>query len=175
MEGERGVNIFIGLDAVNRMPSAIVASRPFFSPSRSPWISAWCAQVTVVPEHSRISVLSSGKPNGSMTSMPLGGQRAADRASTAVREKRRAEKRPEPGDEEHHFRRDEQDHPVAQVKLDDRGVIARIAFADHVAPPAEHRRRTPTRPSQRRRTCRRGCRASTSRRRRSAPAPRSGR
>ena len=52
----------------------MVHHRPFFSPSRSPWISAWCAQVTVVPEQSRMKVLSSGKPNGSSTSMPLGGQ-----------------------------------------------------------------------------------------------------
>ena len=56
------------------MPSAIVSHSPFFSPSRSPWISAWCAQVTVQPEQSRISVLSSGKPNGSSTCMPCGGQ-----------------------------------------------------------------------------------------------------
>ena len=51
----------------------IVAQRPFFRPSRSPWISAWCAQVIVVPEQSRISVLSSGSEKGSMTSIPLGG------------------------------------------------------------------------------------------------------
>ena len=51
------------------------------SPWRSPWISEWWAQVTVVPEHSRIIVLSSGKPQGLSTSMPLGGQCAADRST----------------------------------------------------------------------------------------------
>src|SRR6476469_10523853 len=59
---------------VNSRPSAMVQARPFLSPSRSPWISEWCAQVTVVPEHSRIRVLSSGKPHGLSTSIPLGGQ-----------------------------------------------------------------------------------------------------
>ena len=39
---------------VNGRPSRIVSHRPDFSPSRSPWISEWCAQVTVVPEQSRI-------------------------------------------------------------------------------------------------------------------------
>src|SRR3546814_4991141 len=51
----------------------IVSHRPFFRPSRSPWISEWCAQVIVVPEQSRISVLSKGSENASMTSMPFGG------------------------------------------------------------------------------------------------------
>src|SRR5437762_8417240 len=34
---------------------------------------AWCAQVTVVPEVSRISVLSSGKCHGSSVTIPDGG------------------------------------------------------------------------------------------------------
>src|SRR3954470_6272097 len=55
-------------------PSRIVHHRPLISPLRSPWISEWCAQVTVVPEQSRIRVLSKGKPNGFSTSMPFGGQ-----------------------------------------------------------------------------------------------------
>jgi hypothetical protein len=38
------------------------------------WRSAWCAQVTVVPEVSRISVFSSGKCHGLNTSVPSGGQ-----------------------------------------------------------------------------------------------------
>src|SRR3954471_19580333 len=59
---------------VNSMPSRIVMMRPLTRPLRSPWISEWCAQVTVVPEQSRMSVLRSGKPNGFSTSMPLGGQ-----------------------------------------------------------------------------------------------------
>ncbi len=59
---------------VNSRPRPIVAHRPLISPSRSPWMRAWCAQVTVVPEQSRIRVLSRGRPNGSITAMPLGGQ-----------------------------------------------------------------------------------------------------
>ncbi len=47
---------------------------PQISPRRSSCSSAWCAQVTVVPEVSRISVLSSGRCQGSNTSMPCGGQ-----------------------------------------------------------------------------------------------------
>src|SRR5579884_1051485 len=63
-------------------PSRIVHHRPSFSPCRSPWISEWCAQVTVVPEHRRIRVLSSGKPHGFITSTPLGGH-CPPTASTA--------------------------------------------------------------------------------------------
>src|SRR3546814_19232998 len=50
-----------------------VSVSPFFSPSRSPWIRAWCAQVTVVPEQSRISVLSNGSSTAFITSMPFEG------------------------------------------------------------------------------------------------------
>ncbi len=46
---------------------------------------------------------------------------------------------PEPGDEEHHLGGDEQDHPVAVGNLHHAGVIAGLRFADHVAPPADHR------------------------------------
>ena len=46
---------------------------------------------------------------------------------------------PEPGDEEHHFRGDEQQHAVAQMQLHHRGVVAQHdGFLDHVAPPAGH-------------------------------------
>jgi len=45
---------------------------------------------------------------------------------------------PEPGHEEHHFRRDEEDHPVAQVDIDDGRVVALLAFLDDIAPPADH-------------------------------------
>src|SRR6185437_2923702 len=55
-------------------PSRIVRIRPYFRPLRSFSSSAWCAQVTVVPEVSRISVLSSGRCQGSNASIPLGGQ-----------------------------------------------------------------------------------------------------
>src|SRR3954462_12760454 len=59
---------------VNSRPRRIVHHRPLMRPLRSLWISEWCAQVTVVPEQSRIKVLRSGNPNGFSTSMPLGGQ-----------------------------------------------------------------------------------------------------
>ena len=39
----------------------VVQIRPPFRPLRSSCSSAWCAHVTVVPEVSRISVLSSGR------------------------------------------------------------------------------------------------------------------
>ena len=55
-------------------PSSTVSVRPWISPLRSPSISEWCAQVTVVPESSRISVLRNGNSNGSNGWMPLGGQ-----------------------------------------------------------------------------------------------------
>ena len=67
----------------------------------------------------------------------LGRPLPADR-STARREQRAVEERPEPGEEEHHLRGDEQDHPVAQVKLDDRRVIAGVRLADGVRPPVVH-------------------------------------
>src|SRR5438270_3290167 len=67
---------------VNRLPRMIVHHSPLIRPPRSLWISAWWAQVTVVPEQSRIRVLSRGKPNGFSTSMPLGGQ-TPPTASTA--------------------------------------------------------------------------------------------
>ena len=57
----------------------------------------------------------------------------------AVGGKARIEERPEPGDEEHHLRGDEQDHAVAQAELDDRGVEALVRFLDDVAPPDQHR------------------------------------
>src|SRR6202008_862510 len=55
-------------------PKRIVRIRPYFRPLRSFSSSAWCAQVTVVPEVRRIRVLSSGRCQGSKASMPLGGQ-----------------------------------------------------------------------------------------------------
>ena len=113
-------------------------------PLRSSWSSEWCAQVTVVPEVSRISVLSSGKCHGSKTSMPFGGQWPPVNCGLgdldgAVGREARIEEGPEPGDEEHHLRGDEQDHPVAQAELDDAGVEALVRFLDDVPPPDQHR------------------------------------
>ena len=138
-----GVGVFVGLDAGEEQPSTIVSARPQIRPWRSLWSSAWCAQVTVVPEVSRISVLSSGRCQGSKTSMPCGGQ--CPPVKSHARDLRRlageqagVEEGPEPGDEEHHLRGDEQDHAVAEVQLHDRRVVARVRFLDDVAPPDEH-------------------------------------
>ena len=54
-------------------------------------------------------------------------------------EQRGVEIGPEPGDEEHDLRGDEQDHPVAVGDLHDRRVMALIGrLARDVAPPADH-------------------------------------
>src|SRR5229473_3145691 len=56
------------------MPRMTVRARPWISPLRSFSSSAWCAQVTVVPEVSRISVLRKGISHGLKGWIPLGGQ-----------------------------------------------------------------------------------------------------
>ena len=77
--------------------------------------------------------------------MPFGGHtppRSSVRATCdgIGREQRGIEIGPEPGDEEHHLRGDEQDHPVAVGDLHHAGVVAlELGFADDVAPPADHR------------------------------------
>src|SRR3546814_3204270 len=58
------------------------------------------------------------------------------------REEREVEPRPEPADEEHHFGRDEQDHAVAQVQLDDRGVVAGVRFGKGALLASEDRKST---------------------------------
>ncbi len=55
-------------------------------------------------------------------------------------EQRKIKKRPEPAQEEHNFRGDEQNHAVTHVELNHRRVIARMRFTNHVAPPEKHRR-----------------------------------
>ena len=65
-----------------------------------------------------------------------GGQRRID---ADFMEDRVFEKDPEPGDKEHHFRRDEHDHAVAQADIHHRRVITAVGFLDHIAPPADHR------------------------------------
>jgi hypothetical protein len=52
------------------------------------------------------------------------------------------------GDEEHHFRSDEQDHAIAQVKLDHRRMVAGLALADDIGPPVEHRHADADEPEQ---------------------------
>ena len=49
-------------------PRMNVVARKNFSMLRWPWISAWCAIVTVTLDDRRIVVLMSGKPNGSIGS-----------------------------------------------------------------------------------------------------------
>ena len=111
---------------------------------RLPSRSAWCAQVTVAPEVSRMTVLSSGRCQGSKVSMLVGGQLAAVRLDTSeldrlVGEDRGVEEGPEPCREEHHLGGDEQHHPVAQAELHDGGVVVSIdRLADDIAPPHDH-------------------------------------
>ena len=59
---------------MKQTPSITVSSRPRTASRLLPSRMAWCAQVTVVPESSRISVFMNGRSNGAMTWMPLGGQ-----------------------------------------------------------------------------------------------------
>ena len=139
-------------------PSMTVSHRPFSTPSRSPtpsrphspvfspprwlWISAWCAQVTVVPAGQQDQRVEQRQFEGVDDLQPLGRPLRGDRGGTlggaldlAVdeahrgREQREVEERPEPADEEHHFRRDEQDHAVAEMELDDGRVVAGMRFA----------------------------------------------
>src|SRR5262245_59722945 len=58
---------------VNSRPSRPVKVRPWISWVRLPSRSAWCAQVSVQPEVSRIRVLSSGSDSGSKVTLPCGG------------------------------------------------------------------------------------------------------
>jgi hypothetical protein len=77
--------------------------------------------------------------NGSITSMPGGGQWASGLVGDALGNSDAPKKSPEEGGEEHHLRRDEQRHAVTQTDLHHR----RVGFFNHrllddVAPPAEH-------------------------------------
>ena len=59
---------------MNATPSVTVNHMAWIALGRLPSRIAWCAQVTVVPEVKRISVLRNGIWNGSKVSMPTGGQ-----------------------------------------------------------------------------------------------------
>ena len=48
------------------------------------------------------------------------------------------EEAPEPSSEEHDFRHDEKDNTVAQADLDNRRVVASVAFVNNLSPPAVH-------------------------------------
>src|SRR3546814_3751944 len=43
-----------------------------------------------------------------------------------------------PTDKEHHFRSNEQDHPITQVQLNHRRMITRVSLPNYIGPPAEH-------------------------------------
>ncbi len=62
----------------------MVRIRPILAPLRSPICRAWWAQVTVVPDSSRVRVLISGRCQGATTSTPLGGQAAQAAATPTV-------------------------------------------------------------------------------------------
>ena len=145
LEAEGGVAVLVGLDAgEEQRRGRSSATGPISGPCRSSCRSAWCAQVTVVPEVSRISVLRSGRCQGSKVSMPFGGQcppvsSVRGELDRVVRVERGVEEGPEPGDEEHHLRGDEEDHAVAVADLHDAGVVALVArLADHAPPPVQH-------------------------------------
>ena len=75
--------------------------------------------------------------------MPFGGQTPPVNSVLAylrglVGEQAGVEERPEPGDEEHHLRGDEQDHAVAQMQRNDPRVVAFVRLLDRVRPPREH-------------------------------------
>ena len=73
-----------------------------------------------------------GRPDAAIG---LGAQRHFRRVGI----ERGIEERPEEGGEEQHLGGDEQDHAVAQAKLDHRGVVL-ARLDDDVAPPPEHDR-----------------------------------
>lgn len=52
----------------------IVRIIPSNTPFRLPWISEWCAYVTVAPDDNKIIVFSKGISNGLSGSIPAGGQ-----------------------------------------------------------------------------------------------------
>ena len=56
-------------------PKMIVTSNASWDLEKSPSISAWCAQVTLTPEESKIIVFIRGTLKGSKASIPIGGHR----------------------------------------------------------------------------------------------------
>ena len=73
-EVEGGMGVFPALHAGEAQAERDGQRQTPIRPLRLFSSSEWCAQVTVVPEVSRISVLSSGKCQGSKVWMPFGGQ-----------------------------------------------------------------------------------------------------
>ena len=132
---------------VKGRPSRIVSHRPELQP-----VAVAVDQRMVRPGHGRARAQQDQRVEQREAQRvehldALGRPHAADRLDRRG-EQRAVEERPEPGEEEHHLRGDEQDHPVAQVKLDDRRVIAlcasRIVFAHQlymVTSTAEHAER----------------------------------
>ena len=116
-------------------PSATVSTSALNAVFWSSSLTAWCAQVTVAPESSRIRVLRNGMPQVGTGSMPSGGQEVA---IGHRRVERTPEERPEEGEEEEHLGGDEQRHAEAQALGDDVAVGAAGGLPEDVAPPAEH-------------------------------------
>ena len=56
-------------------PKMIVTSNASWDLEKSPSISAWCAQVTLTPEESKIIVFIRGTLKGSKASIPIGGHK----------------------------------------------------------------------------------------------------
>src|SRR5262245_38198613 len=69
-----GMRVFVGLHAREGQAEEDGENQSPLSPFRSSSSNAWCAQVTVVPDVSRINVLRSGRCQGSNVSIPFGGQ-----------------------------------------------------------------------------------------------------
>ncbi len=165
VEGERRVDVLVGLDAGEQQAEQDRQQQAGLEP-----LAVAVDQRMVRPGHRRARAeqdqgVEKRKAPRVEHVQALRRPLAADRLGRR-REQRRVEIGPEPGEEEHHLRGDEQDHPVAQVQLDDRRVIALVRFADGVRPPAGHGDQHAGDARERSRTARRGCRASTSPRRR---------
>ena len=81
-EGERRVDVLVGLDAGEQQAEQDGQQQAELEALAVAVDQRWCAQVTVVPEHSRISVLSSGSPTGRAPRCPWAAT-APPTASTA--------------------------------------------------------------------------------------------
>ncbi len=137
------------------MPSATVITRPQISCERLFLSSPQCAQVTVAPEVSRISVLSAGMPIAPIgvncSAMPGPGHGPArlesgpdellafEAAEIGHRKHAHVEQRAEERAEEHDFGEDEPAHAPAEAGVDLLVVLAGLGFVrDRAEPAGEH-------------------------------------
>src|SRR6478672_3990626 len=143
-------------------PSRTVAPRNHSSCLRWPALSAWCAIVTVTPDDSRISVLSSGSPHaGTVWKWPpieagpqqrVGGDAVAFAVEPGHGVLARVEQRAEERREEHHLGEDEPQHPHAERGVDLLVVVAAQRLVDDVAEPLEQDRQQQREAGEERRT-----------------------